>query len=206
MNFLLQVRSYLTTHVREIVRFVVVGISIFLINFLTFAFVHYKIGLDYPAAATAGYGVGIICHFTLNKLFTFEAGTQVLAQNLPRYALMLAFNYGITLVAFWLTVRIIAAPAHFGVVVASASTAFASFFVMKYFVFQPASAGGARSGMTRRQASPKRLTSTVMLSPRKTSQRVTSPSRQKRKSSDWRPIFRSRNVMSGSQAGRTGSI
>jgi len=141
MNFLLQVRSYLTTHVREIVRFVVVGISIFLINFLTFAFVHYKIGLDYPAAATAGYGVGIICHFTLNKLFTFEAGTQVLAQNLPRYALMLAFNYGITLVAFWLTVRIIAAPAHFGVVVASASTAFSSFFVMKYFVFQPASAG-----------------------------------------------------------------
>jgi len=146
MNVIDQIKRYCTTHFYEIGRFVVVGFAIFVVNFGSFSALHYKLHLDYRIAASAAYVIAVICHFTANKLFTFSASGQQLTQNLPRYGVMLTFNYVVTLVAFWLTVRLIGAPPHYGVVVASAGTAFSSFFIMKYFVFH---APTARAGIVR---------------------------------------------------------
>lgn len=128
--------NYFVVNVWELMRFGFVGGLTFLINFLTFTWLFSRLQLDYRVAATGAYFVTVCCHFTLHKLFTFDAGRQQLTKNIPRYIGMLALNYVITLAAFWLTVEVFRIAPLYGVVVSTASTAFSSYVVMKYVVFK----------------------------------------------------------------------
>ena len=135
----------------ELCRFGLVGIVTFGINFLSFSLFFGLLHLDYRVAVSLAYVVTVCCHFLFNKTFTFGATKQRLRHNVPRYVLMLGLNYVITIVASWLTVEVVGASPYFGVVAATAGTAFSSFFVMKYLVFaagaesRPAASAGHQS-------------------------------------------------------------
>ena len=135
MPIILRLQNYVARHFIELLRFTLVGVSTFLINFLSVYLFYGALHLDYRLAASLAYIITTCCHFMLNKSFTFGASEQKLRHNAPRYALMLALNYAITILASWLTVGIFGGSPYLGVVASTGGTALSSFFVMKYFVF-----------------------------------------------------------------------
>lgn len=54
-----------------------------------------------------------------------------------KYLLMLAFNYVVTMTVVWLMVEVVKLIPYIGVIASPATTASASLFLMKYFVFRP---------------------------------------------------------------------
>jgi putative flippase GtrA len=134
----------------ELCRFGLVGIVTFGVNFLSFSVFFGLLRLDYRVAVSLAYVLTVCFHFLLNKTFTFGAMEQKLRHNAPRYVLMLALNYVITIVASWLTVEVVGASPYLGVVASTAGTALSSFFVMKYFVFREGTARQPGRTVTRR--------------------------------------------------------
>ena len=128
---------YCRSHLGEFLRFAVVGLATFGVNFVSFAVLFGLLGCDYRVAVSLAYGVTVFCHFMSNKLFTFRAKEQAFSRNTPRYILMLGLNYCITLVASWMTVEVLHLSPYFTVIASTGGTAVTSFFVMKYFVFRP---------------------------------------------------------------------
>jgi putative flippase GtrA len=130
-----RVITYVVAHFGELCRFGVVGVVTFGINFLLFSLFFGLLHADYRVAVSLAYVITVCCHFTLNKVFTFDATSDRLRQSAFRYGLLLGLNYTIALSTTWLTVAAIGASPYFGVIAATAGTATSSFFVMKYFVF-----------------------------------------------------------------------
>ena len=135
MPIILRLQNYVAKHFIELLRFSIVGVSTFFVNFLSVYLFYGTLHLDYRFAASLAYIITTCCHFMFNKLFTFSAGEQKLHHNAPRYGLMLALNYAITIFATSLTVGIFGGSPYLGVVASTGGTALSSFFVMKYFVF-----------------------------------------------------------------------
>ena len=127
---------YLHDQRAQIVRFVLVGVATFSINFLTFHLCFGLLGWDYRFAVTFAYVVTVCCHFFLNRTFTFAAGEQRLFKNAGRYCAMLFVNYLATLSITTATVEVFGLSPYFGVIASTAATASLSFFIMKYFVFR----------------------------------------------------------------------
>jgi putative flippase GtrA len=131
-----KVGAYVASGWSEIWKFGMVGIATFGINFGAFSIFYGVLQHQYAIAASLAYAVTVVCHFLLNRFFTFGAGGQALSHNAPRYGLMLLLNYLITLLAQWFTVEVLRLSPYLGVVVATIGTAVTSFFLMKHFVFR----------------------------------------------------------------------
>ena len=127
---------YLAEHRLQIVKFAVIGFLTLGINFISFHLFYGLFRLDYRIAVSLAYIVTVSCHFSLHRIFTFRATDQQIAHNAGKYLFMLIMNYGITLTVVWLVVEIVGWSPYVGVIASSAATASASFFIMKYFVFQ----------------------------------------------------------------------
>jgi len=131
-----QVPTYINEHKIQLFKFVLVGITTSGVN-LTNVYIFYGLlQWDYRLAITIAYIVAVLCHFLLHRVFTFRAGNQQIINNAGKYSLMLLVNYGITLTAVLIAVEILGSSPYFGVIGAVGITAFTSFFLMKYFVFQ----------------------------------------------------------------------
>jgi putative flippase GtrA len=134
--------DYLREHRAQITRFVIVGISTFVLYFLLFRVLFGGLGLGYKGAITIAYAVTVMCHFLLNRFFTFNVEQRDLGLHAGRYILMLLLNYLITLAVMWTIVEVVGISPYFGAVVSTLVTAASSFFVMKHFVFRLSGAGG----------------------------------------------------------------
>jgi len=134
--------DYLREHRGQIVRFVIVGVLTFILYFSLFRFLYGSAGFDYKVAISLAYIVTVLCHFLLNRFFTFNARQRSLGLHAGRYGLMLVLNYVITLFVMWTVVEIIRISPYFGAVVSTAVTAASSFFVMKHFVFRSPEVAG----------------------------------------------------------------
>jgi putative flippase GtrA len=128
---------YIIEHRLQLTKFVIVGFVTFGINFSFFHLFYGLLGLDYRIAVSLAYVITVISHFLLHRFFTFSAKEQYLIHNAGKYLLMLALNYAITMTVVWLVVEVVGVSPYIGVIASAATTASASFFIMKYFVFRP---------------------------------------------------------------------
>jgi len=127
--------GYVSAHRFQLMKYVAVGLVTFGIYFSCFHIFYGVIALGYKLAVSIAYVVTVMSHFLLHRFFTFGAGDQDLVHHTWKYLLMLALNYGISLLAVWVTVEVVKVSPYFGVVASTAATACVSFFVMKHFVF-----------------------------------------------------------------------
>lgn len=141
MEYLIKfILDYFILHRYQIIRFIIIGIVTFIINFLSFHYFYDVWSLNYKIATSCAYTITVISHFLLHRIFTFKVrkDEQQLKHNVAKYFIMLGINYLITITVMWFTVEIIRVSAYIGLVAATAATASSSFFTMKYFVFSQA--------------------------------------------------------------------
>jgi len=127
--------TFLKSHKLQLIIFVAVGLISFAINLGSFHVFYAMAQLDYKLAASIAYVITLICHFLLHRTFTFRAVDQKVAHSAWKYLLMLGLNYTSLLVVMWFFVDIINGSPYIGLVSSTGITAFTSFFMMKYFVF-----------------------------------------------------------------------
>lgn len=127
---------YLIEHRLQLAKFVVVGLVTFGIYFSVFHLFYGLVHLNYRIAVSLAYVITVISHFWLHRLLTFSAAEQQIMHNAGKYLLMLGVNYGITLAIVGVVVEVAELSPYIGVIASTATTAWMSFFVMKYFVFK----------------------------------------------------------------------
>jgi len=118
-----------------IVRFGLVGIITFILNYF-FVWLFYGVFiLDYRVAVTLAYIVTVMTHFVLSRTFTYKINKTPITHHLWRYGLMLTINYLLSISISIVTVVAFGLSPYFGVVFATIAIACLSFVLMKYFVF-----------------------------------------------------------------------
>jgi putative flippase GtrA len=127
--------SYATTHRWQIMRFGLVGVTTFALNFFVVWLLFGKLELNYRMAVTCAYFLTVIVHFFLNRSFTYQKKNESVTPDTARYIVMLLINYLITLTVVSTTVDLIGLTPYYGIIFSVMFTAFSSFFLMKYFVF-----------------------------------------------------------------------
>ena len=96
----LQVSTHLRTHLRQIVRFGLVGVATYLLTVWTFELLYGQFCVRRRMAATLAYVAGVVAHFVASKLFTFSNWDIRFHRQVPRYALLCLVNYLITMAIF----------------------------------------------------------------------------------------------------------
>lgn len=127
--------AFFNSHKLQLIIFAVVGLLTFGINFGSFHFFYAIAQLDYKLAASIAYVIALICHFLLHRTFTFRAAEQKVANSMWKYLLMLGLNYTVLFIVMWFCVDVINSSPYIGLIASTGVTAFISFFMMKFFVF-----------------------------------------------------------------------
>jgi putative flippase GtrA len=125
---------YIRKNFDFIYRFVMVGIFTFLINFILVYFFDQKIKLDYKKSVSIAYVITLVCHFLLNRAFTFKVDYFDFA-HLLRYSILPIINFFISLSIAFVVVEIIRLPVYYSVFFSAIFSAFISYTLLKYFVF-----------------------------------------------------------------------
>lgn len=87
-----------TLHAHSLTRYLFVGGTTFLLDFLLLYFLHGNLLVDLSIATTLAYWISILYNFLLNRFWTFRASERAdLKRHLSRYLLLLGFNYIFTL-------------------------------------------------------------------------------------------------------------
>jgi putative flippase GtrA len=79
------------------VRYVVIGGTSFVIDFLLLVALHGSVGMNVLVAASISYWTSIIFNFLANRFWTFEATEQSIMKHVAAYLLLLAANYLFTI-------------------------------------------------------------------------------------------------------------
>lgn len=82
---------------RRFVRYVFVGGSTFLIDFVLLIVLHSLFGIHLLIAATISYWSSIVFNFFINRSWTFGVADSSVAKHLTLYLSLLAFNYGFSI-------------------------------------------------------------------------------------------------------------
>lgn len=92
----------LDTH-KNLIRFVIVGFINTGVDFLVFTALHSFAGLDKLLCQIAGYGMGIMNSFIMNKLWTFESSKPSIGtvNQILRFAAINMASLGITLAGLY---------------------------------------------------------------------------------------------------------
>ena len=78
-------------------RYLAVGGSTFVIDFLLLFALHGKLNVQLAVATSVAYWISIAYNFMLNRAWTFSARDKSdLRRHLSSYLVLLAFNYGFT--------------------------------------------------------------------------------------------------------------
>lgn len=91
--------------------------------------------LHYQVALAISYVFSITFYFFANRSFTFKNQNAV-SQQLPKYFIMLFFNYLATMGITYITVEILTLPPQFGIVAAIGLTFILNFLISKFWVFK----------------------------------------------------------------------
>ena len=127
--------SYIKSHRWQLVRFSMVGLITFVLNFFLVWVLYGQAGLDYRLAVSCAYLLTVLAHFALNRSYTYGHEGGSVAPDTARYCIMLIVNYLITLSITTLSVELLSLTPYFGIVFSIFGTAFSSFLLMKHYVF-----------------------------------------------------------------------
>jgi len=126
---------YISLHRWQLVRFGIVGVVTFALNFFLVWLLYGMAGLGYQLAVTCAYFITVVAHFWLNRSFTYAQEGGSAMPDTARYGIMLLINYLLTLSVVTVTVELFKLTPYSGIVFATLATAFSSFLLMKHFVF-----------------------------------------------------------------------
>jgi putative flippase GtrA len=79
------------------VRYVAIGGTTFMLDFLILVLLHGVLGVNLLVAATISYWSSIIFNFVANRVWTFGATETHIAKHAVAYGILLGFNYVFTL-------------------------------------------------------------------------------------------------------------
>lgn len=127
--------TYIRDHKWQLIRFGIVGVATFAINFTLVWLFYGKARLDYRIAVTCAYIITVAAHFLLNRSFTYRQAEGPFGPDTLKYGVMFIANYLITLSITTATVELLGLTPYFGIVFSVFATAFSSFLLMKHFVF-----------------------------------------------------------------------
>ena len=127
--------SYIKHHRWQLIRFCIVGLTTFILNFFFVWLFYGRAKLDYRVAVSCAYCITVVVHFMLNRLFTYRQKDGAVFTETTKYLMMLFVNYFITLSVITVTVELLGLIPYYGVIFSAFSTGFSSFLLMKYFVF-----------------------------------------------------------------------
>jgi len=126
--------SYIRKNLEFIYRFLIVGISTFIINFgLVFLFDKF-LYLNYRLSITIAYFLTLIAHFMLNRSFTFKIYHFDRA-HLIKYSILPIVNFFISFLTAIFVVETLDFPPYYSVFLATSISAVISYTFMKYVVF-----------------------------------------------------------------------
>lgn len=136
----MSVISQLTKNMMEnngsFIKFLVIGALTAGIYISLFIFLFNVLHENYQVAVSVSYAVSVVLHFSANRKFTFKNRTSVLAQQLPRYLILLLINYVITLIVMYLAMELFHIPSYIGIVLTIAATFMLSYLLSKFWIFQ----------------------------------------------------------------------
>ena len=95
-------------------------------------------GLSGVVANAAGYGVGLILSFTLNRRFVFGVGGAVSAREVARFLAAFALAYGVNLAVLIAAQNVLGEGSALAQLPALAAYVAVSFVLSQWFVFRPA--------------------------------------------------------------------
>lgn len=98
MTHLMKLINYLYNH--NLIRYIVVGGTTFLIDYIALIVLHGKLDLTIPIAASIAYWSSIIFNFTMNRWWTFSAAdNKNIHKHISAYSVLLLFNYFFTVIS-----------------------------------------------------------------------------------------------------------
>lgn len=126
--------GYIRKNFEFIYRFLIVGISTFIINFGLVFLLDKFIHLNYKLSITIAYFLTLIAHFILNRSFTFKI-YHFDRSHLIKYSILPIVNFFISFFMAIFVVETLHLPPHYSVFFATSISAVISYTFMKYFVF-----------------------------------------------------------------------
>lgn len=124
---------------KQIMLFITVGTISTSVNFATFFVCWNVFHLNYKVAATIAYWLSVVAHFFGNRTFTFSGHNQLMRKQLPRYGVLLAIDYSITMTAMMIAVEALHLNPYFGLIGSVGITSCTGFLLAKTWVFKPQS-------------------------------------------------------------------
>jgi putative flippase GtrA len=140
---------------RQLVRFGLVGVTNTLLTFVAYA-AAIRIGVRYLPAAAAGFLLGALNGFVLNRAWTFQHGGRALASGW-RYAVVQLVGLGANLAVLWAAVHLGRFGHLPGEVVAAAPVTLLTFALSRLWVFPPSRSERPRMRLTPHQGDSPRL-------------------------------------------------
>jgi len=107
------------------------------VNFSSFFLSWNMLHFNYKIAATIAYWLSVVAHFFGNRRFTFSGHDQQIRKQLPRYSVLLAFDYTVTMTAMMIAVEALKLNPYFGLIGSVGITSCTGFFLAKTWVFKP---------------------------------------------------------------------
>ncbi len=96
--------SYINHHRWQLIRFCIVGLATFALNYFLVWLLYGKAELDYRIAVTCAYFITVMIHFMLNRSFTYRHKGGAVFPETTKYLMVLFANYLITISVTTVTV------------------------------------------------------------------------------------------------------
>jgi SAM-dependent methyltransferase/putative flippase GtrA len=126
--------TYATAHARELVRFVVVGSSLALLNLFLLYLFREALRLPDPIAVTLMYLLGALAHFVSHRRITYGLEGRPPRAQVIRYLLMLLWNFALLQAVVSVTMRASLSP-YIAVIAVTGLTLLSNFLLMTHAVF-----------------------------------------------------------------------
>lgn len=131
---MIKLYSFIRRNKFEILKFIVVGFTMFFIGNLLYFFFNSVLNLNYFISLTLTNILCIIMHYMCNKNITFKAKYSGIITYL-KYLTYLILNYLLIISLGYVFVNFLNFPSKFLILYITPFTMISSYFLMKYFVF-----------------------------------------------------------------------
>lgn len=119
----------------QVIRFLIVGVVSFLIEFCVFTALINGGDVLYTHANLPAMAIAILCNYYLTKWFVFEAGRYGKKTTFVLFMAFTLMGVGLNQFLLWFTVEQLSVNVYISKVVAVALVAIFNFFTKKHFVF-----------------------------------------------------------------------
>jgi putative flippase GtrA len=129
-----RVVDYARAHASQLIRFVLIGASLAVLNLSFLYGLRRLLHLSDPIAVTVMYILGALLHFPAHRWITYRAQDQPIRPQGLRYAIMLVCNFVLMQTIVNLASRVSISP-YIAVMVSTGCTMIFNFLVMTHVVF-----------------------------------------------------------------------